>query len=376
MTALGYFTPASEQDIFCNSTTQKSSPQPSSILSGEEARQFYESLTKDGDGPGEWRSAAGETQDGRVCQSRQKRREANRRARRRISGRGIQQGQTDTTVDRRVSSEGEGIQSRMGTRERSNVVRSMELQGLKLLRCAQEGDLSGLRELISRGVDINFQDSYFWTAVMCASWAGQRASVRLLLQRGAAWVGVVDTQGRDARELALAAGHQGVLEELESYGRNAQQDTEPDSSAPQPQWCDVCGNRYSSSLSSHLSSTLHQFSLRRPPPTPHYCLPPSSASYKMMVRCGWDPEKGLGPEGAGPMQPVPTVLKRDQKGLGYGPMKRAKVTHFTAKDHEAVKPSSKEKEARGGRGKRKEESRRKEEKDKNWERDFRASFYF
>lgn len=56
--------------------------------------------------------------------------------------------------------------------------------------------------------DINFglfvlQDSFFWTAVMCASWSGQRTAVRLLLQHGAAWVGVVDTQGRDAKDLAL-----------------------------------------------------------------------------------------------------------------------------------------------------------------------------
>ena len=38
--------------------------------------------------------------------------------------------------------------------------------------------------------------------MMCASSAGQRAAVRLLLGRGAAWVGVVDLRGRDARELA------------------------------------------------------------------------------------------------------------------------------------------------------------------------------
>lgn len=47
------------------------------------------------------------------------------------------------------------------------------------------------------------QDSFFWTAAMCASWSGQRSAVRLLLQHGAAWVGVVDTQGRDAKDLAL-----------------------------------------------------------------------------------------------------------------------------------------------------------------------------
>ena len=32
-----------------------------------------------------------------------------------------------------------------------------ELEGLRLLRCAQEGDLSGVRGLLSRGVDVNFQ---------------------------------------------------------------------------------------------------------------------------------------------------------------------------------------------------------------------------
>lgn len=47
-----------------------------------------------------------------------------------------------------------------------------------------------------------FQDTFFWTGVMCASWSGQRAAVRLLLEQGAAWVGVVDTQGRDAKDLA------------------------------------------------------------------------------------------------------------------------------------------------------------------------------
>lgn len=146
-------------------------------------------------------------------------------------------------------------------------------------------------------------------------------------------------------------------------------------SAPQPQWCNVCCSEYSSSLSAHLSSTLHLFSLRRPPPTPYYCLPASSNSYKMMVRCGWKPGTGLGPEGEGPQQPVSTVLKRDQKGLGYGQMKRAKVTHFKARDRDAVKPPSKEKEERGGKGQRKEESRRKEQKDNSWERDYRASFY-
>lgn len=91
----------------------------------------------------------------------------------------------------------------------------------------------------------------------------------------------------------------------------------------------------------------------------------------MMVRSGWKPGTGLGPEGGGRHQPVSTVLKRDQKGLGFGGGAKAKVTHFGARDRDAVKPPSNEREAKA---KRREEER-KDQKDKNWERDFRCSFY-
>ncbi|XP_026214894.1 G patch domain and ankyrin repeat-containing protein 1 [Anabas testudineus] len=353
MAALG-FTPASEQDVF-SIETEQSRCKTTSVLSGEEAKQFYENLVKD---------------DKKQSVSTRVISKKGRRERRRVRAVETQQSPRDTVVQSRIHGEREGNE-----RETSNSERSRELQGLRLLRCAHEGDISGLKDLLSKGVDINFQDTYFWTAVMCASWSGQKAAVKLLLQHGAAWVGVVDTQGRDAKDLASEAGHSDVLEELDSYGRSTPRDSQRDCSTTKPQWCDVCCSEYQSSLSSHLSSTLHQFSLRRPPPTPYYCLPPSSKSYKMMVRCGWKPGTGLGPEGEGPKQPVATVLKRDQKGLGYEQMKRAKVTHFQAGDHEAVKPPSKDKEERIGKGKRKEDSRRKEQRDKNWERDFRASFY-
>uniref|UniRef100_UPI0037E8B967 G patch domain and ankyrin repeat-containing protein 1 n=1 Tax=Semicossyphus pulcher TaxID=241346 RepID=UPI0037E8B967 len=362
MAALG-FTPASGQDVFSIETTEQSRSITVSVLSGEEVKKFYENVLKDDEDHDASRSTSSKKSHDREHQRK--------RARRRARAAERQQHQTDSVVQRGNNGDSEGNQRR----DTNSSERSMELLGLRLLRCAHEGDISSLKDLLSKGVDINFQDTYFWTAVMCASWSGQRNAVRLLLRHGAAWVGVVDTQGRDAKDLALEAGHSEVMEELESYGRKTQKDTKPNSSAAQPQWCSVCCSEYSGSLSSHLSSTLHQFSLRRPSPTPYYCLPPSSNSYKMMVRSGWKPGTGLGPEGEGPKQPVPTVLKRDQTGLGYGETKRAKVTHFQARDRDAVKLPSKEKEGRGGKGQRKEDRRRKEQKDKNWERDFRASFY-
>uniref|UniRef100_A0A1A8QK31 G patch domain and ankyrin repeats 1 n=1 Tax=Nothobranchius rachovii TaxID=451742 RepID=A0A1A8QK31_9TELE len=357
MAALG-FIPASKQDAFTIRTQKYSSSKARPRLSGEEARQFYEELMKDD-----------ETQEAksRDCRIR----EQKRRQRRRVGAVQGQQAQAESVVQT-VTSDEHGDNQR---RQLNISERSMELLGLRLLRCAQEGDVSGLKDLLSRGVDINYQDTFLWTAVMCASWSGQRAAVRLLLSHGAAWVGVVDMQGRDAQDLALEAGHKDVLEELLSYGTSPQRETQSDSSSLQPEWCDVCRSEYRGSHESHLSSTLHQFSLRRPPPTPYYCLPPSSNSYKMMVRNGWKPGTGLGPEGEGAQQPVATVLKRDQLGLGYGQTKRAKVTHFQAGDRDSVKLQRRDKDERRQKGQRKEEARRKEQKDKNWERDFRASFY-
>ncbi|XP_034044084.1 G patch domain and ankyrin repeat-containing protein 1 [Thalassophryne amazonica] len=368
MAALG-FTPASEQDIFRIETNRQSRFETKTILSGEEARQFYENLTKDDTQEDDTGTSQGANKSTNANNG-QKYRKSNGRVRRQIGADETHQVQAGDLVERGVRSE--DIHRRDVTIRQSIISeRSVELQGLRLLRCAHEGDITRLKDLLSKGADINFQDNFFWTAVMCASWSGQRAAVRMLLQRGAAWVGVVDMQGRDAKDLALAAGHSGVLEEFENYGRSTKKPRYR--SNPQRLWCDVCCNHFSGRLSSHLSSTLHQFSLRRPPPTPHYCLPPSSASYKMMVRCGWKPGTGLGPEGVGPNQPVPTVLKRDQGGLGYGQTKRPKVTHFLARDYDAVKQPSKE--MREGREQRKQETKQREEKGWNWERDFRTSFY-
>ncbi|XP_068178053.1 G patch domain and ankyrin repeat-containing protein 1 [Antennarius striatus] len=360
------FALASGQDVFSIDTAEHRSSAPAVQLSGEEARDFYERLTNEAS------SCARSRRDGGERPKLPRYVPSNREARRRgLRAADTLRGRTHS-VGRQRRGESEGTP---GGGQPSGSERLTELLGLRLLRCAHEGDTPGLRELLSKGVDINFHDTYFWTAMMCASWMGQTAAVRLLLQEGAAWVGVTDLQGRDARDLALEGGHTDVLEVLESSGRTTHRKASSLNSAPQPQWCDTCRTTYTSSLLSHVSSTLHQFSLQQPPPTPFYCLPPSSKSYKMMVRCGWKPGTGLGPDGDGSKQPVATVLKRDQKGLGYGQIKRARVTHFKARDREAVKPPSREKEGKGGKGQRKEEWRRNEQKDKNWERDFRTSFY-
>ncbi|KAM8822024.1 G patch domain and ankyrin repeat-containing protein 1 [Synchiropus picturatus] len=337
VTAAVGFTPARDSDVFWGRSSDGAGPGPGVSLSGTEARRFYESLLQDGE---------------------QRR---NQRPERRASPRRS-----------RVPPAG----PRPGQRSES----SAELMGLRFLRRAQEGDLPALRDLISRGVDINFQDSFFWTALMCSSWAGRRAAVRLLLRSGAAWVGVVDVRGRDARDLAAAAGHAQVLEELDSFGPGEEaehaEEAEPvahSSAAGAARWCETCGVGFSGSA--HLSSTLHQFSLRRPEPAPHYCLPPSANGFRMMLRCGWRPGSGLGRQGDGPGRPLATVLKRDQAGLGYGPARKPRVTHFRARDPRSVGQAGEVGEAPRGRGLRREEERRRRLQEQSWERDFRTSFY-
>uniref|UniRef100_A0A671MBB2 G patch domain and ankyrin repeats 1 n=1 Tax=Sinocyclocheilus anshuiensis TaxID=1608454 RepID=A0A671MBB2_9TELE len=145
-----YFTRAKEEEKRWIERTREDRR----TINGEEARDFYQSLLQETDGekPKEGEAAA-------------------RRARR-----------------------GAGPKRRRREAARGEAVSSSERDGHRLLRCAQEGDIQALKELLRRGCDVNFRDDFYWTGVMCASKAGQTEAVRLLLRHGAAWVGVVDKQ--------------------------------------------------------------------------------------------------------------------------------------------------------------------------------------
>lgn len=93
-------------------------------------------------------------------------------------------------------------------------------KGNRLLKAAQDGNLKSLQTLVEKeGCDVNYRDGYYWTATMCAAYAGHRETVRYLLSCGAAWVGVCESQGRDAMDLAEEAGHQEVVNVLQECER-------------------------------------------------------------------------------------------------------------------------------------------------------------
>ncbi|XP_069491193.1 G patch domain and ankyrin repeat-containing protein 1 [Ambystoma mexicanum] len=247
--------------------------------------------------------------------------------------------------------------------------------GHQMLKCAQDGDLKLLRQLVEKGkCDINFRDNYYWTAIMCAAYAGRLEVVRYLLQCGAAWVGVCETQGRDAMALAQEAGHSEVVRLLQQCQSIHKTEKIPRVQVPEKKYCEVCKAHYQEdSVEQHQRSTVHLFNKKENPVPTYYCIPEHNVGYKLMVKEGWDREAGLGPEGKGRKFPIQTILKRDQKGLGFQTDQKPKVTHFSAHDVEAVERQK----APPARTQRvatisKKEERRKEAKAKNWERDLRT----
>ncbi|XP_007537215.1 G patch domain and ankyrin repeat-containing protein 1 [Erinaceus europaeus] len=345
------FTPATNHsDLWKDGQQQPRQPvKVDPILDGAEARAFYESLIGD-------ESISSGPQRSQFESANQRKRKKRRMRR------------SDTTTE--VVTVGTS-----GGREQRRSLEGEDKMTQRILKAAQEGNLAELRKLLDpcesggAGGNINARDAFWWTPLMCAARAGQRAAVRYLLGRGAAWVGVCELGGKDAAQLAEEAGFPEVARMVrESHG-----ETSPEnrfhSPSPPPQYCETCGAHFQDS--NHQTSTAHLLSLSQglQPPKLPLGVPTSSPGFKMLLQGGWEPGMGLGPRGEGRANPIPTILKRDQEGLGYRSGHQPRVTHFSARDTRAV--AGKERAPNVVTQSRKEKER-KEEKDRAWERDLRT----
>ncbi|XP_037699464.1 G patch domain and ankyrin repeat-containing protein 1 [Choloepus didactylus] len=342
------FTPASDpNDLWKDGQQQPQPEEPEPVLDGAAARAFYEALIGD-------ESSPMEPQRSRPEPVRVRKRKKRRMMRAPVAE------SVATTASRRY---GQG--------------RSLEAEDKMtqwILKAAQEGDLAELQRLLEpceaggAGGNINARDNFWWTPLMCAARAGQGAAVRYLLGRGAAWVGVCELGGRDAAQLAEEAGFPEVARMVrESHGEMRSPENRPH--FPSPQYCETCDAHFQDS--NHRTSTAHLLSLSWVPQPPNL-LPGVSASnpgFKLLVRGGWEPGMGLGPRGEGRANPIPTVLKRDQEGLGYRAAPQPRVTHFPAWDTRAV--AERDRAPRVAALSQKEEKRH-EEKGRAWERDLRT----
>ncbi|XP_008535757.2 G patch domain and ankyrin repeat-containing protein 1 [Equus przewalskii] len=337
------FTPATDPSDLWKDGQQQSQPEElEPTLDGAAARAFYEALIGD-------ESSTPEPQRARPEPASERKRKKRRVMRQAAAG----------------ASRGHG---------QSRSLEAEDKMTQWILRAAQEGNLAELRRLLDpqeaggAGGNINTRDAFWWTPLMCAARAGQGAAVRYLLGRGAAWVGVCEVGGRDAAQLAEEAGFPEVARMVrESHGETRSPENRAQS--PSPQYCETCDAHFQDS--NHRTSTAHLLSLSRnlQPPNLPLGVPTSSPGFKMLLREGWEPGMGLGPRGEGRTNPIPTVLKRDQEGLGYRSVPQPRVTHFLARDTRAV--AGRERAPRVITLTRREE-RRQEEKDRAWERDLRT----
>ncbi|EOY27878.1 hypothetical protein QUC31_012725 [Theobroma cacao] len=92
-----------------------------------------------------------------------------------------------------------------------------EIDGVRLMYLANEGDLDGIRELLGSGIDVNFRDIDDRTALHIAACQAQTDVVSLLLQRGAN-VESKDRWGSTPLADAIYYKNHDVIKLLEKHG--------------------------------------------------------------------------------------------------------------------------------------------------------------
>lgn len=163
------------------------------------------------------------------------------------------------------------------------------------LQHAQNGDLNELKKLLrNNNIDINAIDQYGWTAVMCASFSGNTEVVRFLLDKGALWKDVVNSNGQTALDLAKLAKQHDVCRLFESCLSVSSRNKRKRANKAQTSvlWCSVCEMEFTDDVKKHQSSTVHQFNCQHKPKETYYGIADDNPGYKLMVKSGWNEEKG------------------------------------------------------------------------------------
>jgi hypothetical protein len=220
-----------------------------------------------------------------------------------------------------VKSSGSSI--RISCQDRTRLVNAV-------MREAQNNNVARVTELLSDLCDVNVMDQHGWTPLMSASCAGALDVVKFLISCKAD-ANVRDKSGNTCLSLARRQGHLAVVHAITEGHKETGTENQPMRTRHVEFYCESCRQSFcNTSREQHSSSIVHLLSSspRITVPT-MYSIPASNKGYQILVKGGWDREKGLGADGSGHKFPLKTVMKRDRAGLGGGTKEKARVKHFT-----------------------------------------------
>lgn len=217
----------------------------------------------------------------------------------------------------------------------NRVLLAMPFNEKEFFKAAMQNDSCLIERMIHSNLKfINTVDQYGWTALMMAACDGCSGSVNMLLEYGAD-TAIKDKKGYDALSLATKNHHAHIIKEL-------QKQTKPQNSAPDMMYeefhCDLCNQKFKEiTKNKHRCSTLHQLNIgNKYKYSTRYGIPDSNRGFQLMIKQGWDRDKGLGPNEDGKLYPVKTVIRKYRNGIGVE-QQSAKVTHFGPNDLNAIK---------------------------------------
>ncbi|CAD5115445.1 unnamed protein product [Dimorphilus gyrociliatus] len=205
------------------------------------------------------------------------------------------------------------------------------------LKHATDGNIEKLKELLSKDLNINIQDDYQWTALMCAAKANNYEVVDFLIKNGAD-VTCTDMNGLSAYDLTNSTAIKNLFHDMEDEDTNAEDYN--DSEEANEVYCSVCDVTVKD-IDEHDKSIPHIMNKPKLATGSCYYIPCTNKGYQLMMKQGWDGEKALGREAEGTKYPVKTILKRDRIGLGGNKKKQIpRVSHFDPFDTTAIKRRS------------------------------------
>lgn len=211
---------------------------------------------------------------------------------------------------------------------------------LTIFHHAQQGNIAGIKYLLSKGSNIDEQDMYGWTALMCSTFEGHIAVVEYLMISGAN-LDIKNNQGLTALDIAIRNNHVTLIHRL----KNRKIETnfcKKNEVEKEQKYCSLCDYWYTESSSAkHETSIAHLINSKRNTISTFYHLPENNKGFQIMLKKGWDKNKGLGINAEGRKFPVKTVLKRDRSCIGCK-KETPKVTHFGPNDYNSVKKYNKD----------------------------------